>query len=58
MEICSCTGCTKYITLQIYAKKYFIQNQLNQKETSFSFNSNIILSGWAAGNDVFIQVPC
>lgn len=27
-------------------RKDFIQNQLNQIETSFSFNSKMILSGW------------
>lgn len=54
IPVCTCTWCSKYITLQIYAKKYFIQNQLNQMETSFSFNSKMILSGWSAGNDAFL----
>lgn len=49
MEICSCTGCTKYITLQMYAKNFFYSKSIKSKGNIFFFqfkHNSERLSGW------------
>lgn len=49
MAICTCTWCTKYITLQIYSKKIFYSKSIKSKGNIFFFqfkHNSERLSGW------------
>lgn len=49
IPVCTCTGCSKYITLQIYAKKIFYSESIKSNGNIFFFqfkDDSERLIGW------------